>query len=278
MSLLQKPARQRSALKTQATILLGAGILACVSFSESARAEGETTREIQVSQRSWLYLDDAVVAAPFRVLAVSRVTYTSADGAARPFASDLAHPGAVLESGAEVGIAPALSIAVSGATDVLGLTGRPASGMSAGLRLAPFATLLRSTRIVASAGYLNELSGSHGAWAKLAVIRELGRARIGATANAQHVYAMKRDAMDVMVTAGASYQVTGPLRVGVEYVAQDLEGAVDPEEAEGIRHFIGPTVAVELPKEHLAVVFGPAAGLSAHSPYALGRAAIAYSF
>ena len=258
--------------------LFGAGILAGVSFSASARAERETTREIQAAQRSWLYVDDAAIAAPFRVVAVSRVTYTSADGAARPFASDLAHPGAVLESGAEVGIAPALSIAVSGATDALGLTGSSSSGMSAGLRLALFPTLSRPTRIVASAGYLNELSGNHGAWAKLAVARDIGRARVGAMAHAQHVYALKRDAMDVMVTAGASYQVTGPLRVGVEYVAQDLEGAVDQRETEGIRHFIGPTVAVELPQEHLAVVFGPAAGLSASSPYALGRAAIAYSF
>lgn len=254
-------------------------VLAALSLARAASAQEKPAGERDPNTRSWLYVDDAVVASPLRTIAFSRITYTSStDAAARPFASDLAHPGAIFEAGAEIGIAPSLSLAASGASDALGLSASPASGMSAGLRFAPFRTLRGGTRVVMSGGYLNELSGNHGVWTKLALARDFGRARVAFSAYGEHVFATMRDAVDLMVVAGVSYRVLGSLRAGVEYVAQDLEGAIDPEEVEGMRHFLGPTLGLELMKERLAITAGPAAGLSAHSPYAVGRAAIAYSF
>jgi hypothetical protein len=54
-----------------------------------------------------------------------------------------------------------------------------------------------------------------------------------------------RDALDVSTSAGVSHVVTSGLRLGVEGVAEDLEGLVDPAEAEGgARLMLGPSVRV----------------------------------
>jgi hypothetical protein len=94
----------------------------------------------------------------------------------------------------------------------------------------------------------------------------------------ERVFAPGRDSIDVMVMAGANYRVAGPVRLGVEYVAQDLEGAADPGETEGMRHFVGPTTSIELLGKRLSLTAGPALGLSPNSPRIVGRAGLAYAF
>jgi len=226
--------------------------------------------------RSWLYADDARTPGVMRSIAFSRTTFTASDAAARPFASDLAHPGAVLEAGAEVGLARGLSLQAVGLNDSLGLIASPQSGMMTGLRFAPFGE--GPTRLVASGGYMNELGGAHGAWGRLSVARDVGRARFATSVYGEHVFSPTRDSLDVMVTAGVNYQVAGPVRLGAEYVAQDIEEAFDDGSEGGIRHFVGPTVGLDLLHHSLAITAGPAAGLSYGSPTALGRAAVAMSF
>jgi hypothetical protein len=78
--------------------------------------------------------------------------------------------------------------------------------------------------------------------------------------------------------AGASYRVLGPLRAGVEYVAQDLEGAFGDDAEQGMRHFVSPNLAIELPARRLTISGGPAFGLSPGSPPSMGRVAIACGF
>lgn len=74
-----------------------------------------------------------------------------------------------------------------------------------------------------------------------------------------------------------AYELWRALRLGAEYVVQDLEGAWEPDEAEGgIRHFVGATVGVHLGRAQLGA--GPAFGLSPNSPRYLGRLAASYSF
>ena len=254
-------------------------LLLLLSSAASVGAEEEDTPASQAMKRSWAYLDDAATPAVSHTIALSRITFAAAgESASRPFASDLARPGALLEAGAEVGVTRFLSFEAQGASDALGLTARPASGVSAGLRFAPFAATWTSTRLVLGAGYLSDLAGNHGAWGKVALVRDIGLARVAASAYGEHVFSPQRDALDVMVMAGASYAIAGPLRAGVEYVAQDLEGAIDPAESEGMRHFVGPTLGLELAQKRLSVAAGPAVGLSSRSPSAVGRASIAYSF
>ena len=79
--------------------------------------------------------------------------------------------------------------------------------------------------------------------------------------------------------AGANVRVADALRLGAEYVAQDIEAAIDPLEAEGgMRHFIGPTTSLALAGERLTIGAGPAFGLSPNAPRLLGRAAVSWSF
>lgn len=254
---------------------------ALVLVAATARAEGDRATDGAPAeppvQRTWLYSDGADVAAPGRAVASSELTYTSSGvGAAgsptRPFASNLATPGAMVGLGGEVGLAPRLSIEAMG---VGGEAGRV--GGSAGLRLSLLPASW-ATRAVMSAGYLRELGGENGAWARLTLTRDLGRVRLLGTFHGEHVFAGARDALDLMVVAGANVRVGGPLRLGAEYVGQDLEGALDDEAEGGVRHFVGPTASVVTFDDRLSFVCGPAIGLSYASPKLLGRAALSWSF
>ena len=233
--------------------------------------------EVRVT-RPWLYVDDPTIAAPLHVVGSSGVSVTTTGSSpTRPFASNVAHPGGAYEVGAEVGLLPRLALHVSGVTSGVTASNGIGVGMIAGLRVALVDA--GSTRITASAGVLREISEGTGAWARVTVAQDVGRARLALTAHGEHVFAGGRDAVDVMLMAGASVGLFGPLRGGVEYVVQDLEGAIDGEEAEqGVRHFVGPNLSLELDRRRLHVTAGPAIGLSYDSPRLLARAAIAYSF
>ncbi|HEY8078451.1 MAG TPA: hypothetical protein VIF62_30185, partial [Labilithrix sp.] len=80
--------------------------------------------------KPWLWSEDASL--PQTAAAYSRVSY--ARSTARPFVSDVAHPGAVIEAGAEASILPRLSIVGAG------LGGGDGWGASGGLRVAVIAT------------------------------------------------------------------------------------------------------------------------------------------
>jgi len=61
-------------------------------------------------------------------------------------------------------------------------------------------------------------------------------------------FAAGRDEVDLIATAGWLYRVGPALHVGVEAVAQDLEGFWEPEEAEGgARVFAGPSLHYSRP-------------------------------
>lgn len=227
--------------------------------------------------RPWLYLDDPTTPGAMRVTAFSRGTFAGRGASpTRPFGADLAHPGGVFEAGGEVGLLPWLSVAASGYSATFSPSDNGSIGAMAGLRIAPLRS--STTHLVFSGGALRELSGAAGAWGRVSIAQDLGRARVGGTVHAEHVFADKRDGVDVMVMAGASYAVTGPLRLGVEYVAQDLEGAVNDEAEGGMRHFVGPTAGVELLQKQLTINAGPAVGLSHGSPPVVARLGFAYAF
>jgi hypothetical protein len=81
------------------------------------------------------------------------------------------------------------------------------------------------------------------------------------------------------VSTGVSYSILDSLRMGAEYLVQDLEGAWEKDEADGgIRHFVGPNLALELADHRVKLAAGPAFGLSPGSPRVLGRLAATYAF
>jgi hypothetical protein len=284
----RKPAMLRPLKRTRAKV--GAFVaLLLVASSSVAHAQSETpVGENAVPpdaararpERTWSFQDEPQLAAPMQAVALSRLTYTSVGASpTRPFASNVASPGGTFELGGELGLVNRLSVE---ARALLGESGRASTqgvGATAGLRLALLPASWESTRAVVSAGYLRELSGGSGAWGRLTISQDVGRARIAGTLHGEHIFTGGRDAIDVMVMAGVSYRVAGPVRAGIEYVVQDLEGAFDPAEAEGgVRHFLGPTVSAELFDRRLSLVAGPALGLSYASPRLLGRIGLAYVF
>ena len=229
--------------------------------------------------RPWLYLDDPRTPEQLGVVAFSRLTYAGFGASpTRPIGGETARPGGTAEVGGEVGLLPFLSAQASAFAGTGYASEAGAVGGMAGLRLSPF-DKNGATHASLSGGWIRGLDGKDGAWGRVAFAQDVGRARLGTMVHGEHIAAAGRDAVDLMLTAGASYAVTGPLRLGAEYVAQDIEGALDGDEAEGgVRHFLGPTAAVDLASHRLSLVGGPSFGLSKGSPPVVGRLAIAWAF
>jgi hypothetical protein len=270
-----------TALGASAAVPLAAS--AATAQSAPAAAPAEQTTEVEpsaashgpeIAPRPWLYLDDPSLPAPMHAVVASRATYTKDASPTRPFGANLARPGGVVEVGGEVGLLKQLSLTASGfgGGEQLGVGG------IAGLRFAPFEGVWRSTHAVLSGGWLHELNGGDGGWMRLSVAQDIQRLRLGVTGHGEHIFQRGRDAVDLLFMAGASYAVAGPVRAGVEYVAQDLEGAIGGDVEQGVRHFVGPTVGVDVLDKRLSVVAGPAFGLGPQSPPFSGRFALAYEY
>jgi hypothetical protein len=268
--------------------------------------------------RTWLYTDDARVAAPFTVIGTTNISYTNVSnspsrvlgsddapaGCAAPcnaynsFAANTATPGAVLQVGGEVGLLPRVSVMALaqvglGASD---LEPNASVGAVAGVRVQLLPPEWRHLHLALSGGYLREAwqgpayddgsdswhpgspNGANGAWGRVAISGDIGRLRLAGAVHGEHVFATYRDSVDVMVQAGASYHVVGPFRAGVEYVGQDLEETFSPEAEGGARHLVGPIASLQLLGDRLTIVSGPSVGLTATSPTFVYRLAASYGF
>ncbi len=279
----------RSSGKARGLALALVASLACVASSaraDDAPVAPDAVRPAEAPAapappRPWAYADDATTPAPLHAVLSTHTTYSSARATSttRPFASNLASPGGLFEVGGEVGVLPTLALSATGVTGgAVGGEGMGA-GMTAGLRLAPLAGTRLPIHAVVAAGFLREMAGANGFFGRVAATYDVGRLRMATTVHGERVLARGRDAVDVLVVMGALYKIAGPLRAGVEYVAQDLEGFVDREEAEGgVRHFVGPTAALELLDTRLTLVASPGVGLSYATPRAVGRIGLSYAF
>jgi hypothetical protein len=288
--------------RTMLTVALAA---AGLSIATAARADEPAAADMpradqptsHTIDRSWLYLDDARVAAPGAVVGMTSVAYTSVgtnpDPTSQPyrsFSANTAQAGALAAVGAEVGVLPRVSLEALGQMQMGGEGPGLSPGAMAGVRFQLSPPEWRNVRLVASGGYLRETwsapdrdaadkgGGAHGAWASFAATIDLQRVRLGVTTLGEHVFAPGRDGVDVMVQAGANYRVASWFRAGVEWVGQDLEESFADAAEGGARHFIGPTAAVQLLQDRLTIAAGPSVGLSSQSPKVLGRLAIAYGF
>ncbi len=250
--------------------------------ADTPEAPQEASTPWEASPRPWLYAADPTAPAPKRVISMLSVGYAQINrGAARPFAADVAHAGAVFSAGAEVGIIRQLSVHAEGLLAGGGESSAGASPISAGAMIGVSAFPLGGrgpVDISISAGYLRELGTSNGLWFRGAAAANIGRFRLSATALGEHVFEQGRDGVDVLMTAGASVRALDMLRVGTEYVVQDLEGAWDPEEDDGgIRHFVSANATLLLGRR-VQLALGPALGLSPNSPRFLGRMTASYAF
>lgn len=226
--------------------------------------------------RPWLYLDDPSIPAPLHVIATLRGTYMAANSPSRPLGGGIGGQGAAGEVGAELGVLGWMSLA---ATGLLGNASGTSVGATAGLRFAPFRKLWRDTALVFSSGYVRELAGGNGLWVQATASHDFGPLRVGGTLHGEHIFQADRDGVDLMAMAGVTYRVLAPWRLGIEYVGQDLEGIVNPEEADnGFRQVLGPMTQVEVMDRRLSLVGGVAFGLTSASPAVTGRVGMAYAY
>ncbi len=98
---------------------------------------------------------------------------------------------------------------------------------------------------------------------RLAASYDIDRLRVASNLHAERVFAEGRDPIDILVLAGLSYRVMNEIRVGAEYVGQDLEEAFDNGAEGGPRHYLGPSLALNLMSDSIQLVAG--AGMALQS-------------
>jgi hypothetical protein len=109
-------------------------------------------------------------------------------------------------------------------------------------------------------GILHEATGANVLLARIVAGHEGDTARVHGNVLLQKPLSAERDAMDVITSVGWAMRITPAWAVGVEGLAEDLEGFWDPLEAEGgARILVGPSVHVAPPSKRwqLSFVGGP---------------------
>ena len=129
-----------------------------VSADEKAAAEDAARHRID---RTWLYLDDARVAAPLVVVGISNISYTNAGSS--PSRIDSPYPNSynafaanMASVGAELGLLPYVSVIALGQVGLGGLGPSPNAGLIAGMRAQLTPLSWQFLHVVASGGYLRE--------------------------------------------------------------------------------------------------------------------------
>ena len=247
-------------------------------LEDAADAKPKDAR-VTAEERPFLYTVDPTT--PSRGAFSTEYTAGLASGVAaeRPLPQTVGAEGLVHSITLGVGITDRIAPFVTGRVlQPVEQDRKSAGGGAAGLRfqLTPPASSFRLTLLAAGQ---REFGGTLGAWGRVAASYDVDRVRMAANLHGEKAFAKGRDEVDVMATAGASYRALDGVRFGVEYVGQELEGAVEKEEVEGgIRHFAGPTVALDLDRGRFQLVAGPAFGLNQQSANLLGRVSALMSF
>jgi hypothetical protein len=134
-------------------------------------------------------------------------------------------------------------------------------------------------RIAVRAAGLREAEGKYGAQLTGISSLDVGPLRLAGNVQAEKVFDPARDKLDVIITAGTSWALGQHVRIGAEYVGQDLEGLWQHDEAEGgARHMVGPDLAIDLDGGRYQLVVAGGFGLSPQTPRALFRLELAASF
>lgn len=129
-------------------------------------------------------------------------------------------------------------------------------------------------------GYQADALLEHAATASLDASAIFGRVNLTLNVRAAHYFHAGRDPVDLFVTAGAMVRVTRLVRLGVEYVGEELESLVasDGDNAPAGRHYVGPTAALFLAHGHLRVSATGGALLTPGQQGPLARAALAWIY
>jgi hypothetical protein len=240
--------------------------------------DGPRRSRLAAEDRAFLVVADPATPARLDVTLEYGLGLSSSGGATRPLPAVLGERGLAhsltLAVGATARLAPFVSVQL--AADPAG--GAPLAAGCAGVRWQVTAPG-RPFRLGVAVALLREAGGDLGAWARLAATYDLGRLRVATNLHLERSFAAGRDAVDVVALAGLSVRLTAWLRLGLEYVGQDLEAAVERDEAEGgAQHYAGPTLALALDRGRVQLAAGPMLGLNPRAARAGGRAALLVTF
>jgi hypothetical protein len=227
--------------------------------------------------RPFLYLVDPRLPLPLRVVVGSGAGYTSTEAASRPLAANAGRGGFVGDLRLELGLHERLSVFATGRlAPPLDQEQRTRGAFDGGVRALATSPESRDLRVALDAGFLHDFRDASGALLRATATYDIGRLRLGALAHAERVFGIGRDEIDFYAVAGASVRVVDRLRLGAEYVGQDLE-EVESEGAEGgARQFASGSVAWS--SERVSIAAGPAFGLGGRAPTLLGRAQLSVAF
>lgn len=244
----------------------------------AARAVEDAPRAHEVEQ-PFSFLVDPHGPAPRQVLAGYALAFSSSAGAIRPVPGHFDSAGVVHALTLEAGVLSRLSLyATALIAEPLGVSDVGNAAVQAGARLLLTPPAWDRFRLVAELGFLREFGAALGMTGELTGSYDVGRVRLAAAVHVEHVFAAGRDPVDVYAVAAASVRVHRLVRVGAEYVAQDLEAAAEDDEAEGgARHYVGPDLALSL-LSHRLLVTAAAAVQIAHVPGALVRGGLTYVY
>jgi hypothetical protein len=239
----------------------------------------EAPAPVHAEQRPFVYLTDP--STPSARDASIEVAMQGASGvqATRPLPSQVAARGMVWGVTATYGVTRWL------APFVTGLAGQrvdgshdPSTTAQAGVRLqlTPPSSRLR---VGVTAAWSREFDGANGGFVRASASYDIGRVRLAGNAHVEKVFAAGRDSVDLLAFGGVSVRATDVLRLGAEYVGQDLEDAFERNEAEGgARHYAGPVASLELAHGALWITGGPAFGLQRQNQSLMGRLSMLAAF
>ena len=116
--------------------------------------------------------------------------------------------------------------------------------------------------VAIEATMLRDLGAHHEAMMTVSAAHDFGRLRVSFAERVDHTFIAGRDAVDLYTTAGASWQLARELRVGVDYVAQDLEDLFDDDYEGGLRQTLAADAQIGI--GNLLLTAGPTFAAGPH--------------
>jgi hypothetical protein len=245
------------------------------------RATAPSSEPVSTVEQPFLFLNDPHGPGPKHVVAGYGLAFSSSPGAIRPIPGNFDGEAVVHAVSLDVGVARRLDVFATGllAQPVGDASRIAAVAVKAGGRVLLTRPESRQWRVAIEAAYLREFGPANGLYGEVTGTFDVGRVRLAAAAHVEHVFDAARDPVDLYAVAGVSVRILDQLRLGAEYVLQDLEAAFDDDhDAEkGVRQYVGPNVALAFANRHVLVTGGVAAEL-AQQPGLLGRVSLAFAY
>lgn len=251
-------------------------IAPATAYAQEGKDVVSTDGSLRVTneERPFVYLHDPTTPSAGRLGAGYSFGLGSGVAASRPLPANITTAGASHTVGAAYGVTDRFAPFAGVSTDIAA-----GATVSAGARVQLTDPLSAFRFGLAGAAFREGKGGALGLWARAIGSYDFGRVRVAGNLHLERVFVSGRDTVDILAMGGVSMRVANTFRLGAEYVGQDLEDAIEQEEAEGgAKHFAGPTAALDLADGRLQLVMGPAFGLNANSPRFLGRVGVLASF